>query len=111
NIETLNQYLRYVNEKPSELRALFRDLLSTFTPFFDCDFPAEALSKQVFPGIWRDRKGSGAPIRIWVPGCSTGEEAYSIAIILSELLTKSRQTASRNGRSAPSPIQIFATDI
>ena len=111
NIETLNQYLRYVNEKPSELRALFRDLLSTFTPLFDCDLPSEVLSRQVFPAILRDRKVSGTPIRIWVPGCSTGEEAYSIAIILSELLTKSRQTASRNDRSASSPIQIFATDI
>ena len=111
NIETLNQYLRYVNETPSELRALFRDLLSTFTPFFDCDLPSEALSRQVFPAILRDRKVSGAPIRIWVPGCSTGEEAYSIAIILSELVTKSRRSASRNGSSAPSPIQIFATDI
>jgi two-component system CheB/CheR fusion protein len=111
NIETLNQYLRYVNEKPSELRSLFRDLLSTFTPFFDCDFPSEALSKQVFPALLRDRKASDAPIRIWVPGCSTGEEAYSIAIILSELFTKSREGASHNGRSAPSPIQIFATDI
>jgi two-component system CheB/CheR fusion protein len=111
NIETLNQYLRYVNEKPSELRALFRDLLSTFTPFFDCDFPSEALSKHVFPALLRDRQASGAPIRIWVPGCSTGEEAYSIAIMLSELFTKSRQSPSRNGSSAPSPFQIFATDI
>jgi two-component system CheB/CheR fusion protein len=111
NIETLNQYLRYVNEKPSELRALFRDLLSTVTPFFDCDLPSEALSRQVFPAILRDRKVSSAPIRIWVPGCSTGEEAYSIAIILSELVTKSRRHAPRNSSSAPSPIQIFATDI
>jgi two-component system CheB/CheR fusion protein len=111
NIETLNQYLRHINEKPSELRALFRDLLSTFTPFFDRDLPSEALSKQVFPPLLRDRNASGAPIRVWVPGCSTGEEAYSIAIILSEILTKSRQDASRNGGSAPSPIQIFATDI
>jgi len=111
NVETLNQYLRYVNEKPSELRALFRDLLSTFTPFFDCDFPSEALSKQVFPAILRDRKASGAPIRIWVPGCSTGEEAFSIAIILSELLTNSRQNASRNGSAATPQIQVFATDI
>src|SRR5580704_2346491 len=109
--DTLNRYLRYVNEKPSELRALFRDLLSTFTPFFDCDFPSEALSKQVFPAILRDRKASGAPIRIWVPGCSTGEEAFSIAIILSELLTNSRQNASRNGSAATPQIQVFATDI
>jgi two-component system CheB/CheR fusion protein len=111
NLETLNQYLRYVNEKPSELRALFRDLLSTFTPFFDCDFGSEALSKQVFPAILRDRKASGAPIRIWVPGCSTGEEAYSIAIILAELLTNSRPNASRNGSAAAPQIQVFATDI
>jgi two-component system CheB/CheR fusion protein len=111
NIDTLNQYLRYVNEKPSELRSLFRDLLATFTPFFDRDFPSEALSRQIFPTLRRDRKALGAPIRIWVPGCSTGEEAYSIAIILSELLTKSRQGASHNGSASKPPIQIFATDI
>jgi two-component system CheB/CheR fusion protein len=110
NIETLNLYLRYVNEKPSELRALFRDLLATFTPFFDDDFPSEALSKQIFPALLRDRKTLGGPIRIWVPGCSSGEEAYSIGIILSELLPKSRQNAYHNG-SSPPPIQIFATDI
>ncbi len=111
NIETLNEYLRYVNEKPSELRALFRDLLSSFTPFFDPALPYEALTQKIFPALLKEHKSPDTALRIWVPGCCSGEEVYSIAIILSELLTRIRYSPSRNGAAALPPVQIFATDI
>lgn len=110
NIPTLNEYVRFVNEKPSELRALSRDLLASFTPFFDREFPYDALSQNIFPALLKDRTSPGVALRIWVPGCSSGEEVYSIAIILSELLAARRHSGSRNG-AGPQQIQIFATDI
>ncbi|MGC1964949.1 MAG: chemotaxis protein CheB, partial [Candidatus Acidiferrales bacterium] len=73
NIATLNEYLRYVSEKPAELRALFRDLLASFTPFFDRDLPFDALSQTIFPALLHAHKSPDVPLRIWVPGCSSGE--------------------------------------
>ena len=72
--------------------------------------PSEALSQRIFPALLADRKSVGAPIRIWIPGCSSGEDVYSLAIILSELLAKSRPSASHNGEFSEPQIQIFATD-
>jgi two-component system CheB/CheR fusion protein len=111
NIATLNEYLRYVNEKPSELRALFRDLLASFTPFFDCEIPFDALSRIVLPALLSVHRTPDTPLRIWVPGCSSGEDAYSIAIVLSELLAAKRESASGNAAAVPPQVQIFATDI
>ena len=70
-------------DKPAEVEALFRDLLIGVTSFFRDPEAFEALEKQVMPAALR-RQAAGAPIRVWVPGCSTGEEAYSIAILLQE---------------------------
>ncbi|MFZ0883473.1 MAG: CheR family methyltransferase [Candidatus Acidiferrales bacterium] len=111
SIATLNEYLRYVNEKPSELRAFFRDLLSSFTPFVDRELPFDALSRTVLPALLKAHKSPNSPIRVWVPGCSTGEDAYSIAIVLSEFLAAKRESASGNGAVSLPHVQIFATDI
>jgi two-component system, chemotaxis family, CheB/CheR fusion protein len=111
NIATLNEYLRYVNEKPSELRAFFRDLLASFTPFFDPELPFDALTGTVLPALLAVHRTPDTPLRVWVPGCSSGEDAYSIAIVLSELLAAIRESASGNGASSPPQVQIFATDI
>ncbi|MGC2735600.1 MAG: CheR family methyltransferase [Candidatus Acidiferrales bacterium] len=110
NIATLNEYLRYVNEKPAELRALFRDLLASFTPFFDRELPFDALSQTIFPALLHAHKSPDVPLRIWVPGCSSGEDAYSFAIVLLEVLAAARDRAAGNGASSPPQVQIFATD-
>jgi two-component system, chemotaxis family, CheB/CheR fusion protein len=100
-LTALDQYIARLRESPDEVTLLFRDLLIGVTSFFR-DPPAfEALEKLVIPRLF-DRKGANDSIRVWVPGCASGEEAYSIAILLREQLD-----------SIPTPpkIQLFATDI
>ena len=99
--QTLEQYVRRLREDPHEIEALYEDLLITVTAFFRDPETFDLLSKTVFPEIL-SQKRADLPIRIWVPGCSTGEEVYSIAIVLFEALAPSA--------SFPS-IQIFATDV
>lgn len=100
-IETLALYWRYLKENPAELRQLCQDLLISVTNFFRDPESFEALQTQVFPTLLHDRARQ-VPIRFWVPGCSTGEEAYSVAIALLEFLGD--QAAGRS-------IQVFATDV
>jgi two-component system CheB/CheR fusion protein len=100
-IERPEEYLRYLQENPSEGEALFRDLLIGVTSFFRDPEAFEALQTTVIPGLFAG-KPPGGPIRIWVCGCSTGEEAYSIAILIQEHLKTLKQTFK---------VQIFATDI
>jgi two-component system CheB/CheR fusion protein len=100
-IETLDAYARYLEGDASEIQALYQDCLISVTSFFRDPEVFEALSEQVIPRLLEDRP-SGAPIRVWVPGCGTGEEAYSIVICLLE-------RAAAVG-SNPS-FQIFATDL
>lgn len=101
NIENVDKYVRYLEQKPAEVEALFRDLLIGVTSFFRNPDTFEALQKQVIPRIFVG-KYPGSLIRIWVSGCSTGEEAYSIAILLQEHMEKLNQTFK---------LHIFATDI
>jgi two-component system CheB/CheR fusion protein len=96
----LDTYLRYLTDTPSEAKALSQDLLIHVTRFFRDPDSFEAMSTHVFSELLRDKKDD--PIRIWVPGCATGEEAYSIGIVLIESLGD-RVTERR--------IQIFATDV
>jgi two-component system CheB/CheR fusion protein len=98
-IARLEDYLAYLRGHAEEARTLHEDLLVNVTGFFRDPESYEALTTLVFPAICRD--GSG-PVRIWVPGCSTGEEAYSIAISLFEFL---------GDRSGSVPLQLFATDL
>ena len=99
--ETLKEYTQYIKQHPEEIVQLYNDLLINVTTFFRDPDTMEHLKKAVFPRIIRD-KSARDPIRIWVPACSTGQEVYSIAMLLIESL----------GDMAPSmTIQIFATDL
>lgn len=99
-IEQLGNYVRYLKESPSELKELYQDLLINVTSFFRDKEVFSVLKTQVFPGLIKNRPAN-LPIRVWVPGCATGEEAYSIAICLVEYLSE----------NVVYPIQIFATDV
>ncbi len=100
-IENLREYLKYLQENPGEVDLLFNDILINVTGFFRDPKAFAELKKKIFPKIAKS-KSDGMPIRIWVPGCSTGEEVYSLAICLHEYLGK-----NVNAKST----QIFGTDI
>lgn len=100
-MESLDAYVQYISENPDEVRALYADILIHVTSFFRDPEAYEAIRHEVFPKLIQDHS-SGLPIRIWVPGCSTGEEVYSIAILLLEYL---------GDRITSIPVQIFASDI
>ncbi|ALK34169.1 chemotaxis protein CheB [Burkholderia plantarii] len=100
-VESIADYTAELDNDPAEVLALGRDLLIRVTSFFRDPESFEALVQTVFPRILADREPQ-APIRIWVAGCSTGEEVYSIAISLVEYLGE---------RAGDVPIQIFGTDI
>jgi two-component system CheB/CheR fusion protein len=100
-VEEIDAYVRMLQQTPAEVQALFFDLLIGVTHFFRDADAFEALQKSVVAEFFT-RKPSGEAIRVWVPGCSTGEEAYSIAILLREQIESLRQDYR---------VQIFATDI
>jgi two-component system CheB/CheR fusion protein len=100
-IETIDGYVAYLQQTPAEVEALFRDLLIGVTNFFRDPEAFQALEEQVIPKLFAG-KPAGAVIRVWSPGCSTGEEAYSIAILLQERLEALKQSYK---------VQVFATDI
>jgi two-component system CheB/CheR fusion protein len=100
-VDKLESYLAILRAQPEEAQALFNDLLIGVTRFFRDRREFEFLEQKVVPELF-DRKGRGDQLRVWVLGCSTGEEAYSIAIILSEYAATLQ---------APPRIQIFASDI
>ncbi|MGP8090607.1 MAG: chemotaxis protein CheB [Syntrophobacteraceae bacterium] len=102
-IADMSLYVRYLQENPQEIDLLFTELLIGVTSFFRDPESFEALKKEAEAYILEGKK-QGETLRIWVPGCSTGEEAYSIAIILIECL----EGLGKKGRFK---IQIFATDI
>jgi two-component system, chemotaxis family, CheB/CheR fusion protein len=94
-------YFRFLTERQAEMPALFHDLLIGVTSLFRDPQAFDVLAKKVIPRLLEQEQGD-APIRIWVPGCSTGEEAVSIAILLEEAASQSNNHSS---------IQIFATDV
>lgn len=100
-IDMLDDYVAYLLKNSAELTALQQDILINVTKFFRDPQAFETLKKVVFPSIV-SAAPPNVPIRLWVPGCSTGEEAYSLAIALLEFLEDN--TVNRR-------IQIFATDI
>lgn len=100
-LEQLNDYARYLQAHPTEVKALYEEILIHVTSFFRDAEVFEMLKERVFPAITQN-KSADTPIRIWVAGCSTGEEVYSIAICLLEFLVDT---------VVQPPIQIFATDI
>ncbi len=100
-IDSFAGYLSYLSDHPAEGEALYQDLLIGVTSFFRNPPGFAALAREVFPRLV-ETKSAHAPIRMWVAGCSTGEEVYSLAICLLEFLAE---------RSLTLPIQIFGTDI
>ncbi|MHB1926924.1 MAG: chemotaxis protein CheB [Leptospirillum sp.] len=101
NIERTEVYVRYLKEFPSEVQLLFREMLINVTSFFRDPEAFLILAKDVLPQLFAD-KPEDYVFRIWVPGCSSGEEAYSIAILLQEFMEKARQKFK---------CQIYATDL
>ena len=99
--ENLQSYVELAKEKPEEVQALFQDLLIGVTSFFRDPEAFQVLEKSAIGSIISDKK-EGETIRVWVPACSTGEEAYSIAM----LMVENQQTHQNNLK-----LQIFATDI
>lgn len=94
-------YVKFLQTNPAEVKALYQDMLIHVTSFFRNPKVFDALKHTAFPQIL-ERKETDPSIRIWVPGCASGEEAYSLAIALLEFL----------GPRAPEiPIQLFGTDI
>ena len=100
-LESAKEYHRHLQQQGGEINLLYHDLLIHVTTFFRDPEALEYLQKTVIPKILKS-KTNNQPLRTWIPACSTGEEAYSLAIILLEVLGES---------AASTPIQIFATDI
>jgi two-component system CheB/CheR fusion protein len=107
-METLPDYVKLLQTNPVEVKALYEDLLINVTEFFRDPKSFETLKTDVFPKLLQDREPD-TPVRIWVPGCSTGEEVYSIAIFW-----PGRRPAIRYRYSAPtlarSPLAGPASD-
>ena len=99
-IDKISHYLDYVRENPPEVTTLYKDLLIGVTNFFRDPDAFDVLEKEIMSTIVKSKKGDN--IRVWVPGCASGEEAYSIAIIFAELIEKSQKHFN---------VQIFGTDI
>ena len=102
-INNMNQYVRYLQENSHEIDLLFKELLIGVTNFFREQDAFAVLKENVIPQMLKTKR-VGDPIRIWVVGCSTGEEAYSIAIVLRECLDDLKPKGNFK-------IQIYATDI
>ena len=98
---TLQLYAQRLQDDPAELQALFQEVLIQVTRFFRDPDMFLALRETVWPKLVAGRP-TNEPLRVWVPGCSTGEEAYSLAISLLEFLRE---------QGLSTPIKIFATDI
>ena len=101
-IDKLKDYGNLLHRDAREVESLYHDLLINVTSFFRNPEAFAALRQVVYPAILEARTSASGPVRIWVPGCSTGEETYSHAISLVEFLGEER---------ADIPIQVFGTDL
>lgn len=99
--DSVHEYAKYLEEHPEEAEKLYDDVLIPVTSFFRDLEAFEALKSQVYPAIVKDKLNKGT-IRMWAPGCSTGEETYSLAMTLLEFL---------GDKAASYQIQIFGTDV
>lgn len=102
-IDKIGTYVRYLQDNPQELEILFKELLIGVTNFFRDPAAWEQLKTKAVTALLSNWP-AGKPLRAWVPGCSTGEEAYSLAIVIKEALEEVKHKGSF-------PIQIFATDL
>jgi two-component system CheB/CheR fusion protein len=97
----IDDYVSFLRQSPVEIDTLFREMLIGVTSFFRDPDAFDALQHKVLPYLFQERP-RGKPVRVWVPGCSTGEEAYSLAILFREYA---------NQMSLDYTVQLFATDI
>lgn len=100
-IDRLSDYVRHLQTSSTEMKALYQDMLINVTSFFRNPKVFDELKAEVFPQIIK-RHSPEQSVRVWVPGCASGEEAYSLAIVLLEYLGE---------KSSQIPIQIFGTDV
>ncbi len=100
-IRKIEDYVKFIKEDKNEVMNLYHDLLINVTTFFRDPEVFEILQNKIYPKLIKNISNDNS-LRVWIPGCATGEEAYSIAISLLEFLDK---------KSANINIQIFATDI
>ncbi|MFC1509083.1 chemotaxis protein CheB [Candidatus Omnitrophota bacterium] len=100
-IDSMSSYVDYLQKNKNELDTLFKELLIGVTNFFRDPEAFEVIEKKILPELLENKLPSQS-LRLWVPGCSTGEEAYSLAILLHELCEKTKVHCD---------VQIFATDI
>jgi two-component system CheB/CheR fusion protein len=98
---TLSAYAQFMHEHPQEAQALLKDLLISVTNFFRDPEAFEALEREVIPKLF-EGKTSDDQVRVWVAGCATGEEAYSVMMLLADYSIN---------LASPPQIQLFATDI
>ena len=101
NIDNIDVYARYLKENPTEVHILFKELLINVTSFFRDAEAFAVLQKDILPSLCK-HKTDDSVFRIWVAGCSTGEEVYSIAILLRELMEETHQKFR---------VQIYGTDL
>ena len=99
--ETFGDYFAFLRQHPDEAHALFADLLISVTTFFRDPQAWQVLARDVIPRLFDDSTGS-SKIRVWVPGCATGEEAYSLVILLLE---------EAHRRDVWPDVQVFASDL
>ena len=100
-VESMEIYVTYLRTNPQEIELLFREFLIRVTNFFRDGEAFEILASKALPLLFTGRP-TDQPVRIWVPACSTGEEAYSVAIIVQEYISTLKRKYN---------VQIFATDI
>ncbi|MDB5192347.1 MAG: signal transduction histidine kinase with CheB and CheR [Segetibacter sp.] len=100
-LENVAEYIEYLLKNSNEPNLLFQDLLINVTHFFRDPETVDCLKKELLPQLLKNRSRTN-PLRIWIPGCSTGEEAYSLAMLILEEL---------EGKIVNTPVQIFATDL
>ena len=100
-IDKIEEYVKYLQSNPQELKALYKDMLINVTSFFRNPRAFDALKSHVFPAILKNHPPD-ASIRIWTPGCASGEETYSVAIALLEFL---------GDKASQTNIQFFGTDV
>jgi len=101
HLNQLADYLAFLRERPDEVKRLSRDLLISVTDFFRDPEAFHALEAEVLAPLVRDKQ-SDAPLRVWTAGCATGEEPYSLGILLLEQLAAAQKSC---------PLQLFATDV
>src|SRR5947209_16937024 len=102
-IEKMSQYARFLRDNKKEIESLFDDLLINVTRFFRDERVFRALKKRFLPSLLKKKSKNRPPeLRVWIPGCATGEEVYSLAICILEAL---------GGQVSKWRIQIFGTDL